>query len=104
MMIGENAKTLWGRRIMTLHRRYSVLQYLRTLVNPPDLAHLSDRQLLLRYARHRDELSFAALVRRHAALVMGVCCRLLTCTQDAEDVFQATFFVLARKAPSLRWR
>ncbi|HZV03933.1 MAG TPA: sigma-70 family RNA polymerase sigma factor [Gemmataceae bacterium] len=89
---------------MPLHPLHSVLQCLRTLAGPPDLTHLSDRQLLLRYARHRDELSFAALVRRHAALVMGVCCRILTCTQDAEDVFQATFLVLARKANSLRWR
>lgn len=88
---------------MTLHPLHAVLQCLRTLAGPPDQTHLSDRQLLLRYARHRDELSFAALVRRHAALVMGVCGRILTCTQDAEDVFQATFLVLARKAPSLRW-
>jgi RNA polymerase sigma factor (sigma-70 family) len=89
---------------MNLHPLYSVLQCLRTLAGPPDPTHLSDRHLLLRYARHRDELSFAALVRRHAPMVMGVCCRILTCPQDAEDVFQATFLVLARKAPSLRWR
>ena len=80
---------------MTLHPLHSVLQCLRTLTGPPDLTHLSDRELLLRYARHRDELSFAALVRRHAPLVMSVCCRILT-WQDAEDVFQATFLVLAQ--------
>lgn len=89
---------------MTLHPLHSVLQYLRTLAGPPDLTQLSDRQLLLRYVQERDELSFAALVRRHAPLVMGVCCRMLTCAEDAEDVFQATFLVLARKASSLRWR
>jgi RNA polymerase sigma factor (sigma-70 family) len=89
---------------MSSHQLRSVLQCLRTLAGSRDLLDLSDRQLLLRYARDRDELSFAALVRRHAGLVMGVCCRLLKCTQDAEDAFQATFFVLARKAHAIRWR
>lgn len=80
----------------------SLLTVLRGLrQSGPDPA--SDRELLHHYAQHRDETAFAEIVRRHGALVMAVCRRLLGHHQDAEDAFQATFLVLARKAGSTRW-
>jgi RNA polymerase sigma factor (sigma-70 family) len=62
-----------------------------------------DAQLLERFVRRRDEPAFAALVVRHGPMVLSVCRRLLRDTQEAEDAFQATFLVLARKAGGLRW-
>jgi RNA polymerase sigma factor (sigma-70 family) len=67
----------------------------------PGLAGTSDGQLLGRYVAGRDEAAFEALVRRHGPMVLGVCRRLLGHHHDAEDAFQATFLVLARKAGSV---
>ena len=58
----------------------------------------TDGQLLAAYVERRDDRAFEALVRRHGPMVLGVCRRVLHHAQDAEDAFQATFVVLARKA------
>src|SRR6516162_8769222 len=62
-----------------------------------------DAALLRRFAAARDEAAFTRLVERHGPMVWGVCRRLLRHEQEAEDAFQATFFILARKAGSVRW-
>src|SRR5262245_29997607 len=77
-----------------------VLHYLRH-VRGTD-ATPCDRQLLEQFVFHRDESAFAELIARHGPMVLGVCRRVLRHAHDAEDAFQATFLLLARKAASLQ--
>jgi RNA polymerase sigma factor (sigma-70 family) len=73
-----------------------ILQHLRRLTLVHN-AGVSDGELVERFAR-QDEAAFEALLRRHGAMVLGVCRRVLGNHHDAEDAFQATFLVLVRKA------
>jgi RNA polymerase sigma factor (sigma-70 family) len=83
----------------------SVAQQIGTLFEGGSVAGLSDRQLLERFNARRGaagEAAFAALVARHGPMVLGVCRQILADGHLAEDAFQATFLVLARKARSIR--
>jgi RNA polymerase sigma factor (sigma-70 family) len=77
-------------------------RYLRTLAAGRAKDACTDQQLLEQFLTRSEESSFAALVRRHGPMVLGVCRRVLGHDQDAEDAFQATFLVLAKKAGSIR--
>lgn len=62
----------------------------------------ADEELVQRFVEQRDEDAFEVLVRRHGPMVLRLGKRLLGNLDDAEDVFQATFLVLARQACRLR--
>jgi RNA polymerase sigma factor (sigma-70 family) len=82
-------------------RLSGLVDWLRRLSAAGAEADTADGQLVHRFVAHRDGTAFEALVRRHGPLVWGVCRRMLSQATDAEDAFQATFLVLARKAGSI---
>src|SRR5262249_6286251 len=79
-----------------------VLRHLRKLAVTPDERDLSDGELLDRFRSRREETAFALLVQRHGPMVLGLCRRLLHDADEADDAFQATFLVLARRADAIR--
>jgi RNA polymerase sigma factor (sigma-70 family) len=83
---------------MTTTPTQAVLRHIRGMVAAEQAGHLPDGELLQRFATCHEESAFAALVRRHGPLVLGVCRRVLHDRHDAEDAFQAAFLALARHA------
>jgi RNA polymerase sigma factor (sigma-70 family) len=79
---------------------------LATLFEVGAVGLLSDADLLRRFHEARgdarSEAAFEAIVARHGPMVLGVCRRVLGDVHDAADAFQATFLILARKAPTVR--
>ena len=80
----------------------AALRYVRRLYNAGSAAGLDDAELLDRFAVDRDQAAFAALVDRHGPMVLATCRSLLRDPHDADDAFQATFLVLARRAGAFR--
>ena len=87
---------------MAVHALQDFIRRLRRTRTVAEGAQLTDAELLERFARQRDEAAFEVLVWRHGALVLALARRLVRQAADAEDVFQATFLTLARKAASIR--
>src|SRR5919198_1252518 len=86
---------------MPTNRLKGALEHLRRTLAPPGDA-VTDGQLLASFLGGRDEGAFAALVRRHGPMVLGVCRRVLRNRAHPDDALQATFLLLVRKAAAVR--
>ncbi|MBI3408779.1 MAG: sigma-70 family RNA polymerase sigma factor [Planctomycetes bacterium] len=84
---------------MTTDQMATALRRMRRFLVRPDAG--TDIQLLHRFVHQRDESAFELLVWRFGRMVYSVCRRVLRDEHDAEDAFQATMLVLARKANSV---
>jgi RNA polymerase sigma factor (sigma-70 family) len=61
----------------------------------------TDKILISRYITNRDAHAFEQLVQKHGPMVRNVCLQILRRPHDADDAFQATFIVFAKKAQSI---
>src|SRR5262249_24912815 len=103
---GRAAGAAWGQHVlgagdrgMAIISQERVKQFLCGLAVKSE--GVCDSELLGRFRAGGDEAAFTALVKRHGPMVLGVSHRVLRHRQDAEDAFQATFLVLARKAGAI---
>jgi RNA polymerase sigma factor (sigma-70 family) len=70
-------------------------------MNVPDCHAETDAELLGEFSARGHHAAFAALVKRHGAMVHAVSMRILSNHHDAQDVSQAVFLALARDAGKL---
>lgn len=76
--------------------------HLQRRIGETEAGGVGDGELLARFAAHRDEAAFELLVWRHHRLVLSVCRKVLREPHLADDAFQATFLILARKAGTIK--
>jgi RNA polymerase sigma factor (sigma-70 family) len=85
---------------MLANAAVSLLQHVRRLA----AAASSDEQLLAEFLARRSDEAFAAILSRHGPMVLNVARRILHDAHAAEDVFQATFLIVADRAGAIRRR
>ena len=79
-----------------------ILQTILSMVDDQRVKELCDRELLRRFVAEHDEAAFQTILHRHGPVVFNVCRSMLANQADAEDAFQATFLVFARRALGIR--
>jgi RNA polymerase sigma factor (sigma-70 family) len=85
-------------------RKNLLLDQIRRMATLQQLRQMPDRELLAQFAGQGNEAAFRVLMDRYGKMVLRVCKRILGNDHDAEDAYQATFFVLASKAGSQPWQ
>ncbi len=86
------------------NQRAGVMRDLHRLFRLGAVGGTTDAQLMAQFVDREDDgadAAFEVLVQRHGPMVMRVCRGVLRDEHEAEDAFQATFLVLARRARSI---
>jgi len=89
--VAERVFEPWPKQALTVF-----LQHLRKVAAVQTYQGLSDRELLERLHRERDETAFTVVIERHGPMVLGVMVSGVANFHDAEDACQATFWCWAR--------
>ncbi len=95
---------------MTAKQAQPAMRSLSDLFRSGSVTGLGDGALLESFAARLDEndqaadVAFRTLLERHGPMVMRICRAVVGDRHEAEDAFQATFLVLARRAGSIRQR
>jgi RNA polymerase sigma factor (sigma-70 family) len=97
-------RTRSGTTAMAKGTAEAVRRHIHKLVGRHIDSQATDRELLERFTTAADAAAFEALFRRHEAMVVATGRRILCNEHDAEDVCQAAFLLLAKKAASQRWQ
>src|SRR4051794_16253734 len=63
---------------------------------------ISDEELLRRFTEQHDDAAFEVVVQRYGPLVQRICRQAMRGTDGADDIFQATFLLLAKKAGTVK--
>jgi RNA polymerase sigma factor (sigma-70 family) len=87
-----------------VNRQAGVVRQFHRLISLGAVGGTTDAQLLAQFLDRQDagaEVAFEVLVERHGPMVLRVCRGVLRDEHAAEDAFQATFLVLARKARTI---
>src|SRR5262245_61071201 len=89
---------------MAMARLGTLLRQIRALTACAAGAHRPDDDLLATFLAQQSPRAFEAIIHRHGPMVLSMGVRVLGNVDDAEDVFQATFLLLAQQAESIRKR
>ena len=77
------------------------VQKVQQLLRKGELEGLNNGDLLREFVTRNDTAALERLIGNLSPMVWGLCRRLLRDEHEAEDVFQATFLLLVRKASSI---
>jgi RNA polymerase sigma factor (sigma-70 family) len=100
----EHGHRLMRIAIMSSVQTNTLLRHVRKIAANHHGGEMPDRELLELFLARHDEKAYTALLRRHGPMVMAVCRSIVGDWHLAEDAFQATFLLLAKKALSIRKR
>ena len=98
----------WGQReavtpqIHTIHSSNPTTVEAAASESPPPVEPRSDAELLAAFVQRRDADAFTEIVQRYRNLVYRVALRAVEDRHLADDVFQATFLVLAQSAHKIK--